>query len=290
MMKKKLYKVARDTNSFLKKFLNKQNKTSLISPMKYGLFPGGKQIRSKLLIDVGKIFSIDYKTLLHVSAAVECIHAYSLIHDDLPCMDDDIFRRGKLTVHKKFSESTAILAGNSLLTISFEILSSNNFNVSSDVKNELIHSISRCTGHSGVAGGQHLDLEYEKKRVSMLKIIEMQRKKTGMLFEFCCIAPIIINKEKKNFNKFSSIGSDIGLLFQIADDLIDQSGNSKKVGKKTKKDQKKGKATLISLLGYKNAINYSYKLKNNIFKRLSKFGKNAEDLKETVNFILTRSK
>ena len=142
MMEKKLYKVARDTNSFLKKFLNKQKKTSLISPMKYGLFPGGKKIRSKLLIDVGKIFSIDYKTLLHVSAAVECIHAYSLIHDDLPCMDDDIFRRGKLTVHKKFSESTAILAGNSLLTISFEILSSNNFNVSSDVKNELINSIS----------------------------------------------------------------------------------------------------------------------------------------------------
>ena len=124
MMEKKLYKVARDTNSFLKKFLNKQKKTSLTSPMKYGLFPGGKQIRSKLLIDVGKIFSIDSKTLLHVSAAVECIHAYSLIHDDLPCMDDDIFRRGKLTVHKKFSESTAILAGNSLLTISFEILSS----------------------------------------------------------------------------------------------------------------------------------------------------------------------
>ena len=205
-------------------------------------------------------------------------------------MDDDILRRGKLTVHKKFSESTAILAGNSLLTISFEILSSNNFNVSSDVKNELIHSISRCTGHSGVAGGQHLDLEYEKQRVSMLKIIEMQRKKTGMLFEFCCITPIIINKDKKNFKKFSSIGSDIGLLFQIADDLIDQSGNSKKVGKKTKKDQKKGKATLISLLGYKNAINYSNKLKKNIFKRLNEFGKNAEDLKETVNFILTRSK
>ena len=103
-MEKKLYKVARDTNSFLKKFLNKQNKTSLISPMKYGLFPGGKQIRSKLLIDVGKIFSINYKTLLHVCAAVECIHAYSLIHDDLPCMDDDILRRGKLTLNKKFSE------------------------------------------------------------------------------------------------------------------------------------------------------------------------------------------
>ena len=289
-MNKDLNRIAKDTNKFLISYIKRQSKTELIKSMKYGLLPGGKKIRSKILIDVGRFFNLNYRSLIKIGAAVECIHAYSLIHDDLPCMDDDIFRRGKLTVHKKFSESTAILAGNSLLTISFEILSSNNFNVSSDVKNGLIHSISRCAGHSGVAGGQHLDLEYEKKRVSMLKIIEMQRKKTGMLFEFCCIAPIIINKDKKNFKKFSSIGSDIGLLFQIADDLIDQSGNSKKVGKKTKKDQKKGKATLISLLGYKNAINYSYKLKNNIFKRLSKFGKNAEDLKETVNFILTRSK
>ena len=118
----------------------------------------------------------------------------------------------------------------------------------------------------------------------------MQRKKTGMLFQFCCLAPIILSEKTKYFKKFSNLGLDIGLLFQIADDIIDYRGNSKNAGKKTQKDKKKGKATLISLLGYKNTINYSYKLKKNIFKRLNIFGKNAEHLKETVNFILTRSK
>ena len=122
-MKKKLNKVAKDTNLFLKKFIINQKKTDLLNPIKYGLLPGGKKIRSKLIVDVGRIFNIDYKKLIQISAAVECIHAYSLIHDDLPCMDNDRLRRGKLSTHKKFSESTAILAGNSLLTIAFEILS-----------------------------------------------------------------------------------------------------------------------------------------------------------------------
>ena len=125
-MKKKLNKVIKDVNSFLLKFLSKQKKTNLIKPMKYGLLFGGKKIRSKLITDVGKIFYVRYKNLIQVSAAVECIHAYSLIHDDLPCMDNDSLRRGKPSTHKKFGESTAILAGNSLLTIAFEILSHNN--------------------------------------------------------------------------------------------------------------------------------------------------------------------
>ena len=122
-MKKKLNKVAKDTNIFLKKFLKSQKKTDLIVPMTYGLLPGGKKIRSKIIVDVGKIFKIKYRNLIHIGAAVECIHAYSLIHDDLPCMDNDKLRRGKLSTHMKFGESTAILAGNSLLTIAFEILS-----------------------------------------------------------------------------------------------------------------------------------------------------------------------
>ena len=122
-MKKKLNKIAKDTNLFLSKFLFNQKKTELLKPMRYGLFPGGKKIRSKLIFDIGKIFNVEYKKLIYLSAAVECIHAYSLIHDDLPCMDNDSLRRGKPSTHKKFGESTAILAGNSLLTIAFEILS-----------------------------------------------------------------------------------------------------------------------------------------------------------------------
>ena len=289
-MKKEINKVANDINKFLNVFLKKQKKSSLLYPMRYGLLPGGKKIRSKLLVDTGKIFSINYKSLIQIGAAVECIHAYSLIHDDLPCMDNDSIRRGKLTSHKKFGESTAILAGNSLLTIGFEILSSKNLKISINEKNKLINLISICVGHTGVAGGQFLDLNFEKKKISKNKIMDMQKKKTGMLFRFCCLAPVIVAKKNKYYKKFSDIGLDIGLLFQIVDDLIDFKGNSKKVGKKTQKDLKKGKATLISLLGYQNTINYSYKLKDNIFERLNVFGDKVNELKKTINFVLVRSK
>ena len=289
-MKKKLNKTVKDTNLFLSRFLSNQKRTDLIKPMRYGLLPGGKKIRSKLILDVGKIFKIKYQNLIRISAAVECIHAYSLIHDDLPCMDNDSLRRGKLSTHKKFGEFTAILAGNSLLTFAFEILSQKNFKLDDKIKIKLVNLISKCSGHSGIAGGQYLDLSFERKKIPLKKIIEMQIKKTGKLFSFCCMAPIIISKKFNHLKKFDKIGSDIGLLFQIADDLIDYSGNTKKVGKKTKKDLKKGKATLISLLGYKNTIKYSNKLKFNIFKRLKVFGNKANDLKSTIEYILARSK
>ena len=289
-MQNKLIKAAKYTNLFLKSFIKKQKKTELIPAMNYGLFSGGKKIRSKILLDIGLLFKVDYKTLVAIGASVECIHAYSLIHDDLPCMDNDSLRRGKLSTHKKFGESTAILAGNSLLTIAFEILSQNNFKQDEKTKTKLINLISKCSGHSGIAGGQYLDLSFERKKIPLKKIIEMQIKKTGKLFSFCCMAPIIISKKFNHLKKFDKIGSDIGLLFQIADDLIDYYGNTKKVGKKTKKDLKKGKATLISLLGYKNTIKYSNKLKLNIFKKLKVFGNKANDLKSTIEYILERNK
>ena len=287
-MKKQLNKIAKDTNLFLSKFLSKQKKTDLIKPIKYGLLPGGKKIRSKLIVDVGKIFKIKYTTLIQVGAAVECIHAYSLIHDDLPCMDNDSLRRGKLSTHKKFGESTAILAGNSLLTIAFEILSQENLKLDNKIKIKLVNLISRCSGHSGIAGGQYFDLSFERKKIPLKKIIEMQIKKTGKLFSFCCMAPVIISNKNYYLKMFEKIGLDIGLLFQITDDLIDYSGSSIKAGKKTKKDLKKGKATLISLLGQKNTIKYGNKLKLNLIKKLNKFGKKSGDLKKTINFILDR--
>ena len=289
-MEKSLQKVAKDTNKFLIKFLKKQKNSELISPMKYGLLPGGKKIRSKLLIDIGEIFNINYNILIRIGAAVECIHAYSLIHDDLPCMDNDILRRGKLSTHKKYGESTAILAGNSLLTLAFEILSSNELKINDRKKTKLINVISNCSGHSGIAGGQFLDLSYEKKRLPLNKIINMEIKKTGKLFSFCCVAPLILSKNGTDIGKFYKLGSDIGLLFQITDDLIDFRGSSSKAGKKTKKDNKKGKATLISLIGYKNTINYSINLKNKIFSKLNSFGKRANNVKNTIDFILERKK
>ena len=290
-MKIKLDRIAKDTNLFLKKFLNKQNNSKLIPAMKYGLFPGGKKIRSKVLTDIGSLLSIDYKTLITIGAAVECIHAYSLIHDDLPCMDNDKIRRGKPSTHVKFGESTAVLAGNSLLTMAFEILASPTLKVNERIKISLIKKLSECSGHLGIAGGQYLDLSYEKKIITKNKIIEMEIKKTGKLFSFCCAAPAIIKEKNfKEINFFENMGSDIGLLFQIADDLIDFKGNSKIAGKKTGKDQKKGKATLISLLGYMNAINYCDKIILKINKSLKKYGSNSKNIKETLDYILNRDK
>jgi len=290
-MKIKLNRIAKDTNLFLKNFLNKQDNSKLIPAMKYGLFPGGKKIRSKILIDIGSLLPVDYKTLIIVGAAVECIHAYSLIHDDLPCMDNDKMRRGKPSAHIKFGESTAVLAGNSLLTMAFEILSSPSLKVNEKIKINLIKKLSECSGHFGIAGGQYLDLNYEKKKVSKNKILEMEIKKTGKLFSFCCVAPAIIKKkDKKEIKFFEDIGCKIGLLFQIADDLIDFKGDPKKVGKKTGKDKKKGKATLIGLLGYSNAIKYCDNIILNINKNLKKYGSNSKNLKETLGYILNRDK
>ena len=290
-MLKDLNKIAKDTNFFLKKYLKKQKYSGLLSAMNYGLFPGGKKIRSKILVDVGKIFSVNYKTLIIIGAAVECVHAYSLIHDDLPSMDNDFIRRGKPSTHVKFGEATAVLAGNSLLTIAFEILSDKKLNLKDKTKNMLIKKLSKCVGHAGVAGGQFLDLNFEKKNIPFKKIVNMQLKKTGKLFSYCSSVPAIIkNSSVKKINTFEVIGSDIGLLFQITDDLIDYKGDPKKVGKKTKKDIKLGKATLISLLGYKKAVIYSEKLKIKIQKKIMKYNQKSKNLNETINYILKRSK
>ena len=286
-----LNKIAKDTNFFLKKYLRKQKYSGLIFPMNYGLFSGGKKIRSKVLVDVGKIFNVSYKKLITIGAAVECIHAYTLIHDDLPCMDNDLTRRGKPSTHVKFGEATAVLAGNSLLTLAFEILSDKKLNIKEKTKNILIDKLSRCAGHTGIAGGQFLDLDFEKKNIPFKKIIDMQLKKTGKLFGYCSSVPAIIkNDNVKKINTFEAIGSDLGLLFQISDDLIDYKGDSIKAGKKTKKDNKLGKATLISLLGYKKTVIYSEKLRKKIQKKIMKYGQRSKNLSETINYILKRSK
>ena len=290
-MQKKLKKIAVDTNIFLKSFIKQQKKTDLIFPMQYGLFPGGKKIRSKVLIDIGSLFNVNYKSLIKIGAAIECIHAYSLIHDDLPCMDNDRFRRGKLSTHIKYSESTAVLAGNSLLTMAFEILSDKKLMISEKIKIYLIKKLSECSGHAGIAGGQFLDLSFENKKIYQKKIVDMATKKTGRLFSFCCMAPVIIKgKDTNSIKLFEKIGAEIGLLFQITDDLIDYRGKAIRVGKKTKKDHKQGKATLISLLGYQNTIIYGEKIKSKIINKLKKYGSKSKNINETLNYILKRNK
>ena len=290
MIELKLNRYAKKVDNFLLNFLKRQSKSLLVTPMKYGAISGGKKIRSTIIFDTGKIFGLKEKKLLNICAAVECIHSYSLIHDDLPCMDDDDIRRGKPSAHIKFGEATAVLAGNSLLTLAFEIISDKKNLLTLKHKNEIITLLSNCAGHTGIAGGQELDLKFENKKKSFNQIIDMQRKKTGKLFNFCLqSAAIVANKNKKEKLAYGEIGEDIGLLFQLSDDFLDVKGLKKLVGKPIKKDRKKGKSTLISLMGYEKTLSYANNLKKKILLKLKKHGKVAKDLTETIEFIERRN-
>jgi len=179
MIKNKLSINAKKIDQFLINFLKKQNNSLLVPPMKYGVISGGKKIRSTIIFDTGKIFNLSKNKLINICAAVECIHSYSLIHDDLPCMDNDSIRRGKPSAHKKFGEATAVLAGNSLLTLAFEIITDKNYSVRPEQKIEIIETLAKCSGHTGIAGGQELDLKFENKKKGINQIIDMQKKKLG---------------------------------------------------------------------------------------------------------------
>ena len=289
-MLKNIKQNAKIVDTFIKKYFNTQNYSNLIPVMKYGTLFGGKKIRSTIILNTSKIFNIKSNQIINLCAAVECIHSYSLIHDDLPCMDNDRLRRGKLSTHIKFGESTAILAGNSLLTLAFEIIADKKFNIDTKVKLNLIKKLSECAGHIGIAGGQFLDLNYEKKKINFKKIINMQKKKTGKLFEFCCLAPAIIAKKSiKTQKEMSMVGAELGLLFQIADDLLDIKGNKKNTGKSVKKDKKKGKSTLIKLFGYEKTLGFAIDRKKTIINKLKKYGKKSNKLIEVSDFILNRS-
>ncbi len=289
MIEKRLSINARKTDQFLKTYLKNQKKTPLLRAMKYGVLSGGKKVRSSIILNTGKLFDLSEKKLINICGAVESIHSYSLIHDDLPCMDDDNIRRGKSSTHIKFGEATAILAGNSLLTLAFEMIADNNYSIFKKYKVELIKSLSSFSGHTGIAGGQELDLSFENKKTTYKQIIDMQRKKTGKLFNFCCVsAAIIANRSKKEKKEMGMLGEDIGLLFQLIDDFLDIYSSKKLLGKQNKKDKKKGKSTLLSLFGIKKTQKYTENLKKKILRKLLKHGKKAEDLKNTIEFIYTR--
>ena len=289
MIKKRLAINAKKTDRFLKLYLKNQKQTPLLKAMKYGVLSGGKKVRSSVIFSTGKLFNLEDKKLINICGAVESIHSYSLIHDDLPCMDDDKIRRCKSSTHVKFGEATAILAGNSLLTLAFEMITDKKYLVSDKNKVELVKSLSLFSGHNGIAGGQERDLSFENKKKSLKEIVDMQKKKTGKLFNFCCFSVgVVANKNKKDKRELGIIGEEIGLLFQLADDFLDVNSSKKILGKQIKKDDKKGKSTLINLIGLKKAYNYADNLKKKILRKLKKHGKKAEDLNNTIEFILKR--
>ncbi len=240
-----------------KKLLNNKLDTSILSKaMYYGSINGGKRIRPFLVMESAKIAKISSNDAFIIASSIECIHSYSLIHDDLPSMDDDDYRRGKLSTHKKFNEATAILAGDALHDLAFELISGNLNDKNCISKIKLINYLSLCIGHKGLALGQALDLDFENKKLSKNKILDMYSRKTGKLFEFSFSAPFILkDKSKADIQFAKEYGMLFGLIFQVIDDLIDEIGTFKKIGKTPGKDAKQGKSTLLGLIGERQVIN-----------------------------------
>ena len=249
----------------------KLDKTLLAKAMKYSSINGGKRIRAFLVSQSSKIVNLSSENAMIISSSIESIHAYSLIHDDLPSMDNDDYRRGKPSTHKKFGEATAILAGDALHDFAFQLLSGCLKKIKKEKNLKLINYLTLCTGYEGLAGGQSLDLLYENKKLSTNKIIEMYNKKTGSLFEFSFAAPFIIKDESIKRIKFSkNYGSIFGRIFQIVDDLIDEVDSFKEIGKTPGKDKKQGKRTLLSVMGEKKARFYCEEIVENFIQKYKK--------------------
>jgi len=235
----------------------KLNNSTLSKAMKYGSINGGKRIRPFMVLQSSKMVNLSFNNMMIISSSIESIHSYSLIHDDLPSMDNDDFRRGKPSTHKKFDEATAILAGDALHDFAFELLSGNLKKIKPVNNLNILNYLTLCTGNEGLAGGQSLDLLYANKKSSNKQILEMYQKKTGKLFEFCFAAPFILTDEPNTRINFSkNYGLLFGVIFQIIDDLLDEINNFKKIGKTPGKDRKQGKRTIQSIIGKKNIILY----------------------------------
>ena len=261
----------------------------VIDAMRYALLAGGKRLRPFLVMQSASLFSVDDLQATRVAVATECVHTYSLIHDDLPAMDDDDMRRGKPSVHKKFDEATAILAGDALLTLAFEILSHPATHPDAEVRCNLISALSRAIGAIGMVGGQMIDLKAENQSLPESEITRMQHKKTGALIVFCCEAgAILANVADEMRNALSEYAENIGLAFQIVDDLLDVEGNSEDIGKTAGKDVDAGKATFVSILGTQKARERAEALIEKAVSGLKIFDNKADKLRSLAIFILNR--
>ena len=261
----------------------------LFKAISYSILSSGKRLRPFLVIQSSKLFDVDEKNALRVASSLEMIHAYSLIHDDLPSMDNDVLRRGLPTTHKKYNEATAILAGDSLLTLSFEVLSDSLTHNDPKIRCELIYELSKAAGAYGMVAGQMMDLEAENKKLSIGIITRIQRLKTGALIAFSCNAGAILGRaEKKHKFALQGYAHDIGLAYQIGDDLLDVTSTTKKLGKKVNKDKKAGKKNFVSILGKDRAKKQLEFLSNQAIKHLVVFDYKADLLREVARFIVER--
>lgn len=259
----------------------------LLSAMRHAALGGGKRIRPFLLVESAGLFGTDGEAVTQTAAALECVHCYSLVHDDLPAMDDDDLRRGQPTVHKAFDEATAILAGDGLLTLAFEILA--DIDAGANIKIELITGMARAAGLGGMVGGQMLDLTAENTAQSEQAVLRLQSMKTGALIAYACEAGAILGHASETERQsLLGYGKCLGRAFQLADDLIDATGESDLAGKATGKDADRGKATLVAIYGISAArarLNETIEEANEL---LAPFGARADILAECARFIASR--
>ena len=261
----------------------------LIEAMRYAALDGGKRIRPFLTTASSSLFNVPPERALRVAAAIEMVHCYSLVHDDLPAMDDDALRRGQPTCHIRYGEATAILAGDALLTKSFEILAGDDTHSDPHVRTELVMALAKAAGPEGMVGGQMLDLIAESEVLNMPEITRLQRMKTGMLIAVSCEAGAILGKATEGArHALHAYAHDLGLAFQIADDLLDVEGDEKTVGKRTRKDEEAGKATFVSLLGVDRAREQARVLVDQACEHLDLFGEKADSLRNLAEFVIKR--
>ena len=284
-------KVSAEVDSFFQRLLPVTGDTreQLFEAMRHAAIGGGKRLRPLLTIAASKLFAISRERAVRVGCAIEAIHVYSLIHDDLPCMDDADLRRGKLSVHKAFDEAVAVLAGDSLHALAFEILAHPATNDDPWVRSDLVLELARAAGPAGMAGGQMMDLVAEGQELDLPAITRLQQLKTGALIEYSVEAASIMAKlPAEARTPYRGYARNIGLAFQIADDLIDHSGDTEAAGKPTRKDAHAGKATFVSLLGEDRARQQASFLVDQAIEHLSDHGEEADLLRAIARFAIER--
>ncbi|HPF23767.1 MAG: polyprenyl synthetase family protein [Hyphomonas sp.] len=263
---------------------------NLMRAMRHAALANGKRMRPFFLLEAGAMFEAPEKSLLRAAAALECVHCYSLVHDDLPCMDDDDYRRGQPTVHKAFDEATAVLAGDALLTLAFKILASNETHPDADVRVMLIERLADASGARGMVGGQMIDMLESDSPRDLNTITRMQRLKTGALISYATEAAGILGRAREHERSaLAGFSNDLGLAYQIADDLLDATGDEETVGKALAKDEDAGKANFVTILGVDGARQRVRLLAAQAKEHLAIFREKANILLHSVDFVLDRT-
>lgn len=257
--------------------------------MRYSLFAGGKRLRPFLVMAAGDLFMVPHESSVRAAAAIEMIHTYSLIHDDLPCMDDDDLRRGKPTNHRQFDEATAVLAGDALQPLAFQTLLDAATDADAGIRLELAQSLARAAGADGMVGGQMIDLQAETTSYDLDQITRLQNMKTGALIAWSCEAGAILGRATaKEREALRQYGLELGLAFQIADDILDIESTPEEMGKATAKDAEAGKETFITLMGLEGARERAAELVHNATARLDLFGERAFLLRDVAAYVIER--